>query len=72
MYEGEYPDIKRDQDLGEIVLRGQKKQKSPKQWNKGTQNKLRKLRDADREAETRRLYKEKSTAIEEYEIDKFK
>jgi len=54
------------------VLRGEKKKKVPKQWSKGTQNKLRKLRDADREVETRRLYKEKSTAIEEYEIDKFK
>lgn len=54
------------------MLRGQKKQKAPKQWSRGTQNKLRKLRDADREEETRRLYKEKSTAIEEYEIDKSK
>lgn len=52
MHEGEHPNIKRDQDLGEIVLRGQKKQRAPKP-NRKKQNQLRKMRDRDREKETR-------------------
>lgn len=52
------------------MLRGEKKHKAPKQWAKGTQNKLRKLRDEARDEETKRLYKERSTAIEEYELDR--
>lgn len=53
------------------MLRGEKKHKAPKQWAK-KQNQLRKLRDAERDEETKRLYKERTTAIEEYEIEKFR
>lgn len=51
------------------MLRGEKKKRSPKMWAQ-KQNQLRKLRDRERDSETKRLEKEKSTAIEEYNIEK--
>jgi hypothetical protein len=44
------------------VLRGEKKAKQPKQWSK-KQNQLRKMRDRDRERETKGLFQRGNSGV---------